>query len=123
LHGANYTHDTEDCRAIKKEGDSKKSPNKTWTKKAAESTESTKKEIAALVAKSVKKQLAAVAKKRKASSESNNDGYLAEALCSPRDIDGFNYDTMDSIPSGEQHDALEVDVDSDGDPVMNEVDC
>jgi len=126
LHGANYTHDTEDCRASKRSGDSKKSPHKTWTKKATENSEDTKKEIAAIVAKelkSVKKQLAAVVKKRKASTESSNDGYLAETLASTKDLDGFNYETMDTMDSGTANDAIDVDVDSDGDPVMNEVDC
>ena len=98
-HGPNWSHNTADCRTLNnsKEG---RSTNKTWTRKAAESNALSKKELAALVAKSVtktvKKQLAAADKKRKSDSD-DEDGecYLVETLT--KDLEGFNYDDMEKL--------------------------
>ena len=98
-HGANYTHDTKDCRFLhnKKSGSGSKSGNKTWSRKANEASSSSKKELAALIGKTVhkavKKQLASVDKKRK--SDDEGDCYLVDALT--KDLDGFNYEDMANL--------------------------
>ena len=105
VHGPNYTHDTTDCRAAKKNDSSKgKYPNKTWSRKADEVTSASKKELAALVAKTikkevkagVKKQLASVSKKRKSdSADSDEECALVQML--GKGLDGFNYQQMESL--------------------------
>ena len=105
VHGPNYTHDTADCRVAKKGESSKgKCPNKTWSRKADEVTSSSKKELAALVAKTikkevkagVKKQLASVSKKRKSeSTDSDEECALVQML--ETKLDGFNYQQMESL--------------------------
>ena len=98
-HGANYTHDTKDCRFLhnKKSGSGSKSGNKTWSRKANEASSNSKKELAALIGKTVhkavKKQLASVDKKRK--SDDEGDCYLVDALT--KDLDGFNYEDMANL--------------------------
>ena len=100
-HGPNCTHDTKDCRVLN--SDKSKtggSENKTWTRKAAESKDKSKKELAALIAKtvdkSVKKTLASANKKRKSSdSDDDNDCFLVDALT--KDLDGFNYEDMEKL--------------------------
>ena len=57
-HGPNYTHDTKDCRFLnnnKKGNSGNKSHNKTWNRKAAEASDQSKKELAALIGKTVNK--------------------------------------------------------------------
>lgn len=106
-HGPNYTHDSKDCRVLngdaKPKGDGKFG-NKTWTRKGSESTDKSKKELAALIAKSIedgvkKATKAASAKKRKSDKKSDDsDGEevaLVEALC--KNLDGFNYEAMDGL--------------------------
>ena len=94
-HGANWTHDTKDCRYLnqKKSGGTRTS-HKTWNRKAAEASEQSKKELAVLIGKTVhkavKKQLASTDKKRK----SDDECFLAEALT--KDLDGFNYEAMEN---------------------------
>ena len=106
-HGPNYTHDTADCRVLKSKGTHS---NKTWNRsKAEEAASASKKELAALVAKTVKKelkdgikagvkkQLAAVSKKRK-SDEEESDGEeccLVQMLGKP--LDGFDYSQMEHL--------------------------
>jgi hypothetical protein len=106
-HGPNYTHDSKDCRVLngdaKPKGDGKFG-NKTWTRKGSESTDKSKKELAALIAKSIedgvkKATKAASAKKRKSDKKSDDsDGEevaLVEALC--KNLEGFNYEAMDGL--------------------------
>jgi hypothetical protein len=110
LHGPNYTHDTEDCRASKngptKTGGSGKGshPNKTWTRKSEESSDKSKKELAALVAKAVtsgmKKELASVSKKRK-NDKDENECFLLDTLT--KDLDGFNYDDMEKMSINDEY--------------------
>ena len=105
VHGPNYTHDTADCRVAKKNDSSKgKYPNKTWSRKADEVTSASKKELAALVAKTikkevkagVKKQLASVSKKHKSdSTDSDEECALVQML--GKGLDGFNYQQMESL--------------------------
>jgi len=119
-HGPNYTHDTADCLVLKKQksGDGKYS-NKTWSRKAEESSSKTKKDLAALVAKvvkkGVKKELAAMdkGKKRKSDSDSEEEGdcFLVEELT--KDLDGFNYEDMEKLSLEDEEDGEitdEVDV-------------
>ena len=107
-HGPNYTHDSKDCRVLngdaKPKGDGKFG-NKTWSRKGAESTDKSKKELAALIAKSIedgvkKATKAASAKKRKSDKKSGDDSdgeevALVEALC--KNLDGFNYEDMEGL--------------------------
>ena len=91
-HGANWTHDTADCHVLK--NNSNGNGNKTWSRKAAEANDKSKKELATLIAKTVKamvkNQLASVDKKRKSSSsEDDNDCFLVDSLT--KGLDGFNY--------------------------------
>ena len=112
-HGANWSHDTSDCKALASSDKEGSYGNKTWTRKSEDSSSSSKKELGALVTKmvskevkSAKKQLASVAKKRK-SDESDSDGecFLLEQLSG--NLDGFNYKEMEEL---EIDDDLEIDV-------------
>ena len=113
-HGPNYTHDTKDCKVLANKpagsNSDKKKPfgNKTWTRKAEESTTFTKKELAVLVQKAAKKEiqkhtkdLNSVSKKRKSNDssdseeEDNKDCFLLDTIT--KDIDGFNYEEMDDL--------------------------
>ena len=81
----------------KKEG---KYHNKTWTRKADEVTSKSKKELAALLAKTVKdgvkKELASIGKKRKSKSD-DDEQECALVEMFDKNLDGFNYDEMDSM--------------------------
>ena len=111
-HGQNTTHDTQDCIVLKRRkqeaasGKKKSFPNKTWVRKADESTSFSKKELAAFVKKTVKQAVANDAhaiekgeKKRSLDSDSDDDDegecYLLDALSG--DLDGFNYDDIDKM--------------------------
>ena len=115
-HGANYTHDTKDCRFIanKKTGSGRKSKNKTWDRKANEASEQSKKDLAVLIGKTVnkavKKQLASVAKKRKSDEDEEGECFLVETLT--KDLDGFNYEEMANLK-----------IDDDGQSVTSEASC
>ena len=104
-HGPNYTHDTSDCRVLKKKDSSKGNhSHKTWTHKADENTSASKKELAALVAKVVKKeikgakkQLASVSKKRKSGDETDSDEECCLVQMLEKPMDGFNYKQMEAL--------------------------
>ena len=104
-HGANWTHDTKDCRFLKNKKSGGGFQNKTWNRKASEASAQSKKELAALIGKTinkaVKKQLASIDKKRK-SDDDDVECNLAEVL--DGHLDGFNYETMNSSA----HDASEA---------------
>ena len=59
LHGDNNSHTTEECHKLKAEANRLKgdgnSKNKTWTKKAQDYKDKTRKDLAVIVAKAVKK--------------------------------------------------------------------
>ena len=96
-HGANWTHNTKDCRYLKekKTGGFK---NKTWNRKASEASDQSKKDLAAILSKAVnkavKKQLASVDKKRKSDDE-EGECYLVDTLT--QELEGFNYETMEGL--------------------------
>jgi hypothetical protein len=108
-HGANNSHDTKDCYIIKNKGGdkssgNKKSPNKTWVRKAAEANSASKKELAAVVEKwvkkGVKKELAAVSSKKRKESKSddesdNKECFLLEELS--KGIDSLIYNDMEKL--------------------------
>jgi hypothetical protein len=113
-HGPNNTHDTKDCKVLANKStgsnnDKKKSfGNKTWTRKAEDSTSYTKKELAVLVQKAAKKEikkhakdLNSVSKKRKSSDSSESDDdddkecFLLDTIT--KDLDGFNYQEMNDL--------------------------
>ena len=114
-HGPNFSHNTSECRALtnKDKGKDGKFTNKTWTRKAEESASSSKKELAAFLAKSVqkqvKKELASIQKKKKRKSEdSDEEGecLLAEVL--DGDLKGFNYDDMNNLKIDDVSDEVSV---------------
>ena len=99
-HGPNYSHNTEDCKALKNKGSGKTYGNKTWVRKADSSNNGSKKELAAFinkeVKKGVKKQLASVDKKRKSDSDDEEgECFLLETLT--KNLDDFNYEAMDKM--------------------------
>ena len=100
VHGPNWTHNTSECRVVKKEKDGKSS-NKTWSRKADESSSKSKKELAALLAKSVqkqvKKELAAMGKKRKSKSDDSDTEECALVQIMEEDLEGFNYEDMEKM--------------------------
>ena len=110
-HGPNWSHDTEDCKVLKgeKSGGGGYS-NKTWTRKASEERNKSKKELATLIAKAVnkgvKKQLAAVDKKRKSGDSSEEECYLVDTLT--QDLDGFNYEAMEKLSVDDVDDEISV---------------
>ena len=89
-HGANWTHDTKDCRHPN--NDNNGSKNKTWSCTAEEDKKKSQKELAAVIAKAmkgqVKKQLASTDKKCKSDSDDEGDCFLLESLTGK--LDGFN---------------------------------
>ena len=105
LHGEGG-HKTEDCYQLQKEakrvkmgkGDnSSKSKNKTWSRKAAESSKESKKDLAAFirkeVKKGVKKDLKAISKKRKSESDDSDSERDLHAF----DLKDFNYEDMENL--------------------------
>ena len=101
LHGANWTHNSSDCRAMKSNEKRGSYNNKTWKRKADDSANQSKKELAALVTKTVKegvqKELASLGKKRKSKSNDKEEGECALVDILDSNLDGFNYDDMDDM--------------------------
>jgi hypothetical protein len=115
LHGSNNTHATDDCNALQadvkkrkaNDGNSKpkgKGKNKSWTKKAAESTvEESKQELAALVKKvqklGKKLELNAVepVKKRKVNYPSSDEEEEAEFDFDDAELKNFNYGDLEKM--------------------------
>ena len=114
IHG-DCGHNTDECHKMQQEakriktshsGDSKPGGygNKTWKKKAGDSSDKTKKEMNALikaaVAKGVRKELNSISKaaKRKSDDSSDEEGEVnafAEQL--DMDLKGFNYEDMENL--------------------------
>ena len=106
LHGEGG-HDTKDCfrlnkevKRLKKESgndDGGKSHNKTWSRKAAESNEKSKNDLAAFIRKEakkvVKKDLKAFNKKRKNSGDDTDSELDLNAF----DLKDFNYEDMANL--------------------------
>ena len=111
-HGPNWTHDTSGCRALKGKEKNGKFNNKTWTRKADESNSQSKKELAALLAKTVqkqvKKELAAVGKKRKSKSDDSDNEECALVQIMEQDLDGFNYEDMEKMSLDDDGDEISV---------------
>ena len=73
--------------------------NKTWSRKADEAKEASKKDLAAFVKKQVKnqvKELASFDKKRK-SSESSDEEEDGELMAFNADLAEFNYEDMEKL--------------------------
>ena len=107
-HGDNTSHNTENCHKMKQEakrlkGESNgnqsygKSKNKTWSRKAEEAKDASKKDLAVFIRKEAKKQvkkdLKTISKKRK-SEDSDSDGELHML---DLDLKDFNYDDMENL--------------------------
>ena len=106
LHGANWTHNTSECRAAKNKEKKGNFSNKTWKRKADESTDKSKKDLAVLLAKTVQdevkagvqKELASMGKKRKnKSKDDDEEGECALVEMFESNLDGFNYEDMDDM--------------------------
>jgi hypothetical protein len=120
-HGKNNTHDTNDCNTLKshskklKSGNesSGKSQNKTWSRKAEQSKDKTRKDLAALMKQMVREELNAVDKKRKdAGSDNDDDDDEVASLNQIDEVDlaAFNYSDMGKL----KIDSDESDNDDDG---------
>ena len=103
VHGR-CSHSSDECDVLKKraeeyksgKGDSKgRFGNKTWSRKASESTKSSQKDLAAFIKKAVasgvKKELNSIDKKRKAKDDDLDLNAFDE------DLKGFNYSDMDNL--------------------------
>ena len=104
VHGRG-SHTSDECEVLKKRAEEYKSGkpstggrfgNKTWSRKADESTKSSKKDLAAFIKKAVasgvKKELNSVDKKRKAKSDDDYDLHAFD-----EDLKGFNYSDMENL--------------------------
>ena len=117
-HGWNFSHTTAECKVLngggkkQKSGDFKKKSfgNKSWSRKADDATNSSKKDLAAFikksVAKGVRQEMNKIDKKRSQSDSSDEDGFDLNALS--KDIDGFNYQDMDSLKIESDDDSVSV---------------
>ena len=117
-HGHNTTHDTDKCKVLKsiiaeaKGKDSSKSKNKSWSRKASEAKDKSKKELNSIVRKMVKEELACFSKddqkkrssddssvgsmdsnKSNESKHSNHEANVVEEL----DFSKLDFDNMDDI--------------------------
>ena len=98
-------HKTDDCFHLQKEAKRLKSgkdfsppsKNKSWTRKAAESSKESKKDLAAFIRKEikkgVKKDLKAISKKRKSDSDDSDSSIDIHAF----DLKDFNYEDMENL--------------------------
>jgi hypothetical protein len=124
LHGDNYTHVTDECHVLKKQAaalrrrdddDNRKPPytNKSWKRDADKETGSSKKELAAFVRKQARKELHAFAKKRKASSDEDDEedekstGSLNQFEDGEVDLSAFNYGEMDNLKIDSDDDTVQ----------------
>jgi hypothetical protein len=123
LHGDNYTHTTDKCHVLKKQAkslchwddDNCKPPykNKSWKRDADKETNSSKKELAAFVRKQARKELHAFAKKRKASSDEDDEedekstGSLNQFEDGEVDLSAFNYCEMDNLKIDSDDDTVQ----------------
>ena len=98
-HGNNPTHDSNNCRTLKKMAESAKkssgggggeSKNKSWNRKAQEGKDKAKKDLASFVRKTIRSELHAFSKKRK--SDDVEEGEIDNI-----DLAGFNYAEMDNL--------------------------
>ena len=103
VHGKNMTHNTEDCKVIKSQNSDGKSyekkpysKNKTWNRDANKSTEKSKKDFHAFIAKAAKKELNAFAsKKNKCKKELNAvDLDVSDEDISLKDFDYSDFDKL-----------------------------
>ena len=110
LHGKG-NHSTDECEALKKEAKRIKSggsstvkteksgtKNKTWSKKAQESKDKAKKDLAAFVKSAVNKAVAEATKKRKSKSDDSDDELAAF------DLKDFNYEDMENLTLDDKED-------------------
>ena len=106
-HGENPTHDSNNCRTLKKMAESTKSgkssggKNKTWNRKAQENQDKTKKDLAAFIQKTIRKELNSFSKKKRKSDD------VEEGELDAFDLAGFNYKDMGNLK-------ISSDDDSDG---------
>ena len=101
-HGKNSTHSTNDCRTLQQQSKKLKGSNssgdyknKTWSRKAEQSKDKSKKELAAFMRKTVRKELLAMSKKRKKDDDDESVGSLNQL--DEVDLSKFNYEDMDDL--------------------------
>jgi hypothetical protein len=111
IHKNNPTHDAENCNQIKrlrKENENKstssggKSKNKSWTRKAQEETDKSKKELATYIKKAVnegvRKELKALDRKRKSDSDDESlDNFMMEVDLKDFDCTGLENLSLDDV--------------------------
>lgn len=112
VHGKNPNHNTSNCNQIKrlkaeaagnkKKSFSGKSKNKTWTRKAQEETEKSKKDLATFIKKAVdakvRQELKSLDRKRKSDSDDESlDNFMADAELKDFDYSGLEKLSLDDI--------------------------
>ena len=109
-HGNNPTHDSNNCRTLKKLADSAKkssggggdSKNKTWSRKAQDGKDRAKKDLASFVRKTIRSELNAFSEKKRKSSD------VEEGEIDNFDLAGFNYKEMDNLKIDSDDDSVSV---------------
>jgi hypothetical protein len=125
-HGSNSTHNTDKCKVLKnmiseaKGKDSSKSKNKSWSRKASDAKDKSKKELNALVREMIKEELACFSKDEQKKRSSDNDDSSVESVDSKIsnheanavdeiDFSKLDFDNMDDIKE-KNEDMTEVSV-------------
>jgi hypothetical protein len=125
-HGSNSTHNTDKCKVLKnmiseaKGKDSSKSKNKSWSRKASDAKDKSKKELNALVREMVKEEMACFSKDEQKKRSSDNDDSSVESVDSKIsnheanavdeiDFSKLDFDNMDDIKEKDE-DMTEVSV-------------
>ena len=107
-HGWNFSHTTEECKVINgggkkfksNNGKKKSYGNKTWNRKSDDTTDTSKKELAALIQQSVRAELNKLEKKRK--SDSDDEEFDMAAI--EAELEGFNYKDDGSVEASTNKD-------------------
>lgn len=106
LHGEG-SHDSNECKVLQAQAKKLKASeggksdgkfkNKSWTRKADEQRNKSKKELQAFMKKAVKKELNALSKKRKSEEKSDDEDEASVNNIEEVDLSGFNYTDMDNL--------------------------
>ena len=104
-HGKNGSHDTNDCQTLQKQSKKLKSGdehtgkhgNKTWSRKAEQNKEKSKKELAALMRKTVRSELNALNKSKKRKESDDDSDAASVNQIDEVDLAAFNYTDMGKL--------------------------
>ena len=104
-HGKNTSHNTNDCQTLQKQSKKLKSGdestgkhgNKTWSRKAEQNKEKSKKELAALMRKTVRSELNALNKSKKRKESDDDSDAASVNQIDEIDLAAFNYTDMGKL--------------------------